>query len=86
MKDMTTYPPKKTTLKTLLTQVAWGCANGIKLECLTPDESIVISHPKSTWDCFVNIDSPSSRLTAEKVILNWVNRIFPKSLDECEWP
>jgi hypothetical protein len=80
------YPLPAVGLKTLITQLAWATSCGVKIECVTPDEEILISHPKSNWDFYCEIGKPSHRLDANKVILNWVNGIFPATFDECDWP
>ena len=86
MKEKDVYPPERTTLKHLLCQLVWASENGVRLESVTLDEEIMISHPKSEWDFYLRLDSPKDRLDAELVILNWVNHIYPATFDECDWP
>ena len=86
MKEKDIYPPKRTGIKHLLCQLVWASESGVNLESVTVDKEVMISHPKSNWDFCLNLDSAKDRLDAELVILNWVNKIYPATFDECDWP
>ena len=86
MRENGVYPPKKTSLKHLICQLAWASENGIKLANVVKDVEIMLYHPKSDWDFRIRLDSARDRLDAEKVIVNWVNQIYPATFDKCYWP
>lgn len=69
-----------TTIK-ILKQIIWATTYGAKAEWLGENE-IVISHPKSSDDFPFDIRKEKDREYANKVIVNWVNSIFPDLEDE----
>ena len=91
MKNEDIYPPKKVSLLEFTCYLAWiSDSEGVHIELVSMDENlgygVVISHKKSKWDYCVNLRSPKSRLEGTKVILNWINYIFPKEFEDCDWP
>ena len=80
------YPPTKVSIYELFALVAWATRNGVEIYgCDSTGEEIVIEHSKSDWSYTIKLHSNKSRLEANKVILNWVNHLYPKEFEDCDW-
>jgi len=80
------YPPVKVNIYELLALVLWAARNGIDAISLDSEgEGIELSHAKSDWSYCIKTHSNKSRVEARKVIMSWINGIFPKEFEDCDW-